>query len=119
LKARSDGILCHREEDSPYHGDSNREYVFVNPITGSYYSDTRSIVDTYYLPMLARLKLPRIVAYQTRATFASISIEKGIPISTVSKCLGHKSTEITSRYYLKFGKVNPSDIRDQLESLSA
>ncbi len=33
--------------------------------------------------------------------------------------LEHKSTEITSRYYLKFGKVNQNDIRNQLETLSA
>lgn len=102
-----------------FKGDSDRKYVFINPKTGSYYRDTRSIVDTYYMPMLKRLKLPRIVMYQTRATFASISVENGIPISTVSKCLGHKSTEITSRFYLKFGKISQDDIRDQLESLSA
>jgi integrase len=102
-----------------YKGDSDRKYVFISPKTGSYYKDTRSIVDTYYLPMLKRLKLSRINMYNTRHTFASISIEKGVPISTVSKCLGHKSTEITSRFYLKFGKISNNDIRDQLESLSA
>jgi len=102
-----------------YKTQSKYEYVFINPKTQSYYRDTRSIVDTYYKPLLQRLELPNIVMYQTRATFASISIEKGIPLSTVSKCLGHKSTEITSRYYLKFGKVNQNDIREQLESLSA
>lgn len=102
-----------------FKGSSDRKYVFINPKTGSYYRDTRSIVDTYYMPMLKRLKLPRIVMYQTRATFASIAMEKGVPISTISKCLGHKSTEITSRFYLKFGKISNNDIRDQLESLSA
>ena len=102
-----------------YKAQARHEYIFINPKTGSYYQDTRSIVDTYYKPLLKRLELPNIVLYQTRATFASISIEKGIPLSTVSKCLGHKSTEITSRYYLKFGKVNQNDIREQLESLSA
>lgn len=95
------------------------DWVYINPKTTRYYRDPRSIVDTYYNPLLKRLNLPRIVMYPTRATFASLSIEKGIPISTVSKCLGHKSTEITSRYYLKFGKVNQNDIRQQLESLSA
>ncbi|WP_321779387.1 site-specific integrase [Sulfurimonas sp.] len=102
-----------------YKESSTAEYVFVNPKTGSYYRDTRSITDTYYKPMLKRLKLPTIVLYQTRSSFASLSIEKGVPISTVSKCLGHKSTEITSRYYLKFGKLNQDDTRNQLESLSA
>jgi len=102
-----------------YKDDSNYKYVFINPKTGSYYRDTRSIVDTYYKPLLKRLNLPWIVMYQTRATFASISMEKGVPLSTISKCLGHKSTEITSRYYLKFGKVNQDDVRNQLESLSA
>ena len=104
---------------SKYKASSSGEYVFINPKTGSYYRDSRSIVDTYYKPLLKRLKLPWVIMYQSRATFASLSIEKGIPISTVSKCLGHKSTEITSRYYLKFGKVNQDDIRNQLESLSA
>ena len=102
-----------------YKDDSDRKYVFVNPKTGSYYRDTRSIVDTYYLPMLKRLNLPKINMYNTRHTFASISIEKGIPISTVSRCLGHKSIEVTSRFYLKFGKVSQNEIRNQLESLSA
>jgi len=102
-----------------YKAISNKEYVFINPRTGSYYRDTRSIVDTYYNPMIKRLKLPKIVMYQTRATFASIAMEKGVPLSTISKCLGYKSTEITSRYYLKFGKVNQDDVLNQLESLSA
>ncbi|MDQ7060398.1 MAG: tyrosine-type recombinase/integrase [Sulfurimonas sp.] len=31
---------------------SSYDYVFINPRTGSYYSDTRSIADTYYKLML-------------------------------------------------------------------
>lgn len=112
VKALEEVLLQYREH-------ATGEYVFTNPKTGTHYKDSRSIVDTYYKPLLERLNLPFIVMYQTRATFASLSIEKGVPLSTVSKCLGHKSTEITSRYYLKFGKVKQSDIRDQLESLSA
>lgn len=102
-----------------YKENSTTSYLFIRPRTHLYYKDTRSIVDTYYKPLLKRLNLPYIVMYQTRATFASISIEKGIALGTVSKCLGHKSTEITSRFYIKYGKVNPNDIRDQLEKLSA
>jgi len=102
-----------------YKESATTEYVFVNPKSGSYYRDTRSITDTYYKPMIKRLGLPAIVLYQCRATFASISMENGIPLSTISKCLGHKSTEITSRFYLMYGKVSDNDIRNQLESLSA
>ncbi len=67
-----------------YKDSLTHEYVFINPKTQSYYRDTRSIVDTYYKPLLQRLELPNIVMYQTRATFASISTEKGIPLSITS-----------------------------------
>lgn len=102
-----------------YKGTSNHEYVFRNPSTGGIYRDTRSIVDTYYKPMLERLKLPYILLYHTRRTFASLAMEQGIPLSTISNCLGHKSTDITSRYYIKHSRSNDDLIKSQLESLSA
>ncbi|NOQ30938.1 MAG: tyrosine-type recombinase/integrase [Helicobacteraceae bacterium] len=102
-----------------FKGNTDKKYIFINSKTGSYYKDTRSITDTYYSPLIKRLKLPKIVLYNTRHTFASVAVEKGIPITTVSKCLGHKSIEVTSRFYLKIGKINQDDIRNQLEILSA
>lgn len=102
-----------------YKGTPDKEYIFRNPRTGSIYQDTRSIVDTYYKPLLKRLNLSYRVIYSLRKTFASVSMENGVALSTISKCLGHQSTEITSRYYIKHSRSNEDLIRTQLESLSA
>ncbi|MEA2072924.1 MAG: site-specific integrase [Campylobacterota bacterium] len=102
-----------------YIGDSKREYLFRNPRTGKIYCDTRSIVDTYYKPMLKRLGLPYRILYSARHTFSSISMESGVALSTISRCLGHQSTEITSRYYIKHSRSNKDLMKAQLESLSA
>lgn len=100
-------------------GDRISGYVFCQAYTKKPYSNSRSIVDTYYKPMLARLEIPFRILYSTRHTFASISLEKGILLATVSQCLGHKSTEVTSRYYIHSGNKNQDLVRDQLLVLSA
>ena len=102
-----------------YIGSSKREYLFRNPRTGDIYRDTRSIVDTYYKPMLKRLGLPYRILYSTRATFASLAMEEGIPLSTISKCLGHSSVDVTSRHYIRLNRANKFLIKEQLEKLSA
>ena len=52
-----------------FKGDSNGDYVFINPKTGSYYRDTKSIVDTYYMPIAAyQLKLQVIMAKSLHIT---------------------------------------------------
>lgn len=100
-------------------GTSQRVYLFPKPYTDSPYSDSRTIVDKYYKPLLKRLNLKYRVLYNTRHSFASVAVENKIPISTVSKCLGHSVLSTTERFYLQFGNANQDDIRDQLENLTA
>jgi integrase len=100
-------------------GTSQRIYLFPKPYTDSPYSDSRTIVDKYYKPLLKRLKIKYRVLYNTRHSFASVAVENKIPISTVSKCLGHSVLSTTERFYLQFGNANQDDIRDQLENLTA
>ncbi|WP_306461060.1 tyrosine-type recombinase/integrase [Arcobacter venerupis] len=100
-------------------GTSQRIYLFPKPYTDSPYSDSRTIVDKYYKPLLKRLSLEYRVLYNTRHSFTSVAVENKIPISTVSKCLGHSVLSTTERFYLQFGNANQDDIRDQLENLTA
>lgn len=97
----------------------DREYVFPVPNKGTPYKDSRTIVDSKYRPMLERLNIPFKILYNARHTFASLSMEDGVPLSVISLCLGHQSTEITSRYYIKFKRANLDTVRAQLEGKSA
>lgn len=100
-------------------GTSANEFVFTKPYSKNIYKDSKSIVDIYYKPLLKNLNLPFRILYSTRHTFASLAIENGIPISTVSQCLGHQDTVVTSRYYLKYGQSDQNAVRNQLEGLTA
>lgn len=98
---------------------SNRVWLFPKPYTDSIYSDSRSLIDKYYKKLLKRLCLKYRVLYNTRHSFASVAVENKIPLSTVSRCLGHSTISTTERFYLKFGNVDQEDVRLQLENLTA
>lgn len=95
------------------------EYIFARPYKNIPYSNSKSIVDRYYKPMLKRLNIPYRVIYNTRHSFASVAVENKIPLATVSRCLGHSTLSTTERFYLQFGNVNQDEIRNQLENLIA
>lgn len=97
----------------------NSEYLFARPYKNIPYSNSKSIVDRYYKPMLKRLNIPYRVIYNTRHSFASIAVENKIPLATVSRCLGHSTLSTTERFYLQFGNMNQDEIRNQLENLIA
>ena len=100
-------------------GTSNRVWLFPKTTIDFPYSDSRTIVDKYYKPLLSRLNLKYRVLYNTRHSFASVAVENKIPISTVSRCLGHSTTQITQKAYIMWGNVEQNEIRDQLENLTA
>lgn len=99
-------------------GDTTRKYVFPNPKKGVPYTDSRTIVDHKYKPMLKRLGIPFKILYNGRSTFASLAFEKGVSMLTVSKCLGHKNIATTQRYYIRMGNVDHDTTRAELESLA-
>lgn len=98
---------------------SKSEWVFPNPLTYRPYTYSRTIVDHRFKPMLKRLNIPYRGMYNTRHTFASLSVQKGIPMHIVKECMGHKDIATTQRFYLRFGNLDQSDVRDQLENLIA
>lgn len=99
-------------------GNTTRKYVFPNPKKGVPYTDSRTIVDHKYKPMLKRLGIPFKILYNGRSTFASLAFEKGVSMLTVSKCLGHKNIATTQRYYIRMGNVDHDTTRAELESLA-
>jgi integrase len=100
-------------------GDKEGGYVFPQPGLRIPYKNSRSIVDTYYKPMLERLGIPFRRLYSSRHTFASISNDKGIPLATISHCLGHSDTAVTSKYYVMSGRRDQNEVRNQMEKLSS
>lgn len=58
-------------------------------------------------------KNDRIVAYSLRHTFASWLVQKGVPLYTVAKLMGHSTTTITERY----AHLAPSDMSQAIEKL--
>jgi integrase len=95
------------------------EWVFPNPENQRPYTYSRTIVDHKFKPMLQRLNITYKGLYQTRHTFASLSVQSGIPMHIVKECMGHKDISTTQRFYLRFGNLNQVDVRNQLENLTA
>jgi len=52
--------------------------------------------------LLEKCKITKRVMYNTRHTFATLAIKKGIPIYNVSQILGHRNTQETLESYAKF-----------------
>ncbi len=69
--------------------------------------------------MVERLKIPYIGLYQTRHTFASLSVQSGVDMHIVKECMGHKDISTTQRFYLRFGNLDQVDVKSQLKNLTA
>lgn len=102
-----------------YKESSYCEWVFPNLESRMPYTYSRTIVDHKFKPMLQRLGIAYKGLYQTRHTFASLSVQSGIPMHIVKECMGHKDISTTQRFYLRFGNLNQVDVRNQLENLTA
>jgi integrase len=98
--------------------NTHGEYVFPIPNKGTPYRDSRGIVDSKFKPMLKRLEIPYKILYSTRATFASIAVEKGISVPIVSTCLGHSNIATTQRYYIRMGNLDTDNTRSELEKMA-
>ena len=92
------------------------EYVFHVYNKKTPYSETRSIVDSMYKPLLKKLGIPYRIMYNSRHTFASLAVENGVSIATVAQCLGHSTTMTTQRFYVRMGNLNLDNARNELEN---
>lgn len=111
VKALSDSL-------KKYINESDRIWVFQNPYSNKPHANSCSIVNTYYKPLLERLNIEFKLLYNTRHSFASVAVEREIPLSIVSNCLGHSNISTTENFYLKFGNVDQEGVRSQLENLT-
>ena len=102
-----------------YKESSYCEWVFPNLKSRMPYTYSRTIVDHKFKPMLQRLGIAYKGLYQTRHTFASLSVQNGISMHIVKECMGHKDISTTQRFYLRFGNLDQVDVRKQLEGLTA
>lgn len=72
----------------------NREYLFINPKTGTAY-------DSFYRAWYEardKAKLSDVRLHDLRHTFASLLINKGVSLYEVQTLLGHSSPQMTQRY---------------------
>lgn len=73
------------------------ELVFADAAGGPIHPETLRRVHFY--PLLARTGLPRVVFHELRHSAATILIAAGVPLSVVSRLLGHSSVRITDSVY--------------------
>lgn len=87
----------------------NAKYVFYNPETCTHY---RSFRKGFKLAV-ERSRIGDLRIHDLRHTFASILVQRGVPIYEVSTLLGHSDTRITQRY----AHFSPKHLHDAVRVL--
>ena len=96
---------------------TSQTWLFPNPKTGKPYYEATSITRWYFNPILKKCNIENKTLYALRHTFASLSAQKNIPMSIISKQLGHKKLSTTMDFYVKHNLLsddNDMDIFDKL-----
>ena len=92
-------------------------WLFMNPLTNKPFTSSKAIIKRYFKPLLETSNVKYKTFYAMRHSFASISAQKGIPMSFISKQLGHSDISITMKYYVKHNlldNANDIDIFDKI-----
>lgn len=80
-------------------GDGYRDHglIFADPSGEPLRAD--GVYKYHWLPMLKRLKLPRITIHGARHSYATMLLEEGVPMKVVQEALGHSSISVTADIY--------------------
>ena len=97
----------------------SQEWIFPNPVTLKPFYQPKSIVDTYFKPLLKSLNIEYRTLYATRHSCASIMLEMGVPLTYIQKQLTHKKLSTTMDYYIKHSNVDDSKQREVVDKLFA
>lgn len=93
-------------------------YIFENPVTGLRYSEERPLRENYWHPTLKALGIRERVFYQTRHTYATMSLMSGNNPMWVSKQLGHTNMTMLLTVYGKWiNGADKSTERNKIDSL--
>ena len=65
-----------------------------------------------FYPMLERLGMPKRKVHATRATFATLAVRSGMQPEVLQAIIGHKSYEITTKYYVDEKRLELSSAMD-------
>lgn len=76
--------------------------IFTNPNTGLAWSDESKQREMYFTPALRRLGLRHRAAYQTRHTYATAALMRGVNPAYIARQMGHASTAMLFRHYSKW-----------------
>jgi len=93
------------------------QWVFPNPNTLEPFIEPKRISKKYFEPLLKELDIEYKTLYATRHTFASIMVEKNLPLTYVQKQLGHKKLSTTMQFYIQNGLMNNGARDSRLDTL--
>jgi len=85
---------------------SSSIWLFPNPKTDNPYCEPQSIVKKHFKPLLKKCGIEYLSFYCLRHTFASLSAQKNIPMSIISKQLGHSKISTTLDFYVKHNLIS-------------
>ena len=95
-------------------GKTNDEYVFPSPNGGPISPDS---VNNMLKRVLARAGIPKVRFHDLRHTFATIALQNGVDIKTVSGMLGHFSAGFTLDTYAHVTTAAQKEAADTMGSV--
>jgi integrase len=104
-----EGVL---EDLSPFVGPKGASpWLFTDPVTCEAYK-THDVVN-HFKASARRAKIKGLRFHDLRRTFASRLAQRGVPLQTIAKLLGHGATYVTERY----AHLSCDDLREAMNRL--
>ena len=119
LNKRALAVL-ERQLKLTFREDDPEAFIFISPITGEAFIDDQTPRKSFWYPTLDAIKIRRRPAYNTRHTFATLSLMAGANPMWVARQLGHTSMKMLLEVYAKWiDNSDDSRERNKLDQLFA